>query len=101
MGVTVWLRHLFIQQVLSEHLNNKEYYDNITSEIGHYKVWLENQWRTFIDRHGPYLPDSVVTFFYCSDKRSMAGIILPHSVPLLKSTKLECQCGQLLPNAVQ
>eukprot|EP00956_Cyclotella_meneghiniana_P038466 scaffold154769_cov36-Cyclotella_meneghiniana.AAC.1 len=44
MGVTIWLRHLFIQQVLSEHLNNKEYYDNITSEIGDYKNWLKSQW---------------------------------------------------------
>lgn len=68
MGVTIWLRDQFIKQVLQEHLNNEDYYENITANIQEWKYIVENRFRTFVDRHGWALPDSVQTFLYRSEE---------------------------------
>ena len=51
MGVTVWKRSEFIKQVLAEHLNNAEVYQNITHEKDNIIDDLQNEFKNFLRKH--------------------------------------------------
>ena len=63
MGVTVWKRSESIKQVLKEHLNNTEVYQNITHEKDDIIDDLQNEFKIFLRTHGRNLPDTFVEFF--------------------------------------
>ena len=63
MGTTIFDRDESMQKVLREHLNNRDYYQNITNHIQEYKFMLKQRWDRFIDRHARFLPKSVCVFF--------------------------------------
>jgi hypothetical protein len=63
MGVTVWKRSEFIKQVLKEHLNNAQVYQNITHEKDNTPDDLRNEFKNFLRNHSSNLPDTTINFF--------------------------------------
>eukprot|EP00804_Cyclotella_cryptica_P007177 CCRYP_009719-RA/>CCRYP_009719-RA protein AED:0.41 eAED:0.43 QI:0/0/0/1/0/0/2/0/276 len=63
MGVTIYDRQKFTKQVLEEHLNNKQVYQNITDTIKEHIEELSDCFQDFCDKHEEALGKSVLTFF--------------------------------------
>ena len=66
MGVTLWDRDKYIKQVIEEHLNNKQVYQNITDEIQSTIHDISQLFNHFLDRFGNSLPKIVRTFIHRS-----------------------------------
>ena len=62
MGVTIWDRNKYIKQVIDEHLNNKQVYQNITGEIQSTIHDISQLFDHFLERFGDFLPKNIRTF---------------------------------------
>eukprot|EP00804_Cyclotella_cryptica_P011278 CCRYP_007766-RA/>CCRYP_007766-RA protein AED:0.33 eAED:0.05 QI:0/0/0/1/1/1/2/0/265 len=63
MGVTIFDRQKFIEQVLQEHLNNKQTYQNITDTIQDHIKDVSDLFEEFYDTHKEALGKPILTFF--------------------------------------
>ena len=66
MGVTIWDHDNYIKQVIEEHLNTKQVYQNITGEIQSTIHDISQLLNHFLDRFGDSLPNNICTFIHCS-----------------------------------
>ncbi|KAL7479753.1 hypothetical protein ACHAW6_007560 [Cyclotella cf. meneghiniana] len=96
MGVTIWDHDKYIKQVIEEHLNNKQVYQNNTGEIQSTIYDISQLLNHFLDRFGNSLPNNIHTFIHRS--KQIHSDTLHCSEPLLKYTKIQYNFNLLWQN---